>query len=157
MWFMEEIGTVLGRKGKGRWLRGFMFPFVYGQPTKKDQRKCYQGKEELQLGFGADEWIVSSFGWMVESLESSICWLWYELLVVASDWPKKIGFRVFLMSFQRVCDLERVFLVFFCQFYLFFCILSPKHSLYLCVCITTYLQVKTILSSSLQLLCSQAI
>jgi hypothetical protein len=35
--------------------------------------------------FGADEWIVSSFGWMVESLESSICWLWYELLVVAGD------------------------------------------------------------------------
>jgi hypothetical protein len=49
--------------------------------------------------FGADEWIVSSFGWMVESLESSICWLWYELLVVAGDWPKKILFRVILMSF----------------------------------------------------------
>lgn len=29
-----------------------------------------RGEEELQLGFGADEWIVSSFRWMVKSLES---------------------------------------------------------------------------------------
>ena len=76
---------------------------------------------------------------MVESLESSISWLLYELLVVAGDWPKKIGFRVFLMSFlESVWSRKSFFGFFLLVFFFFVSSLLNIPSICVCVCVCVY-------------------